>query len=163
MENAAETILTILRPKLAGVARTYYHRTTFLQLNTIRFLLPFPHPFIPSELSGSWRNESVSMSAFLFEDILPIIRCNSMQKVLDWPFCNLWQHAEPPNSKSDSTLPKTIRVKPKQRRVLRAYGAENENSCGGNELYSSFVENHRVLTTLLCSLLGLIYNILNVS
>ena len=83
MEKAAETILTILRSKLAGVARTYYHRTTFLQFNTIRFLLPFPHPFIPSELSGSWRNESVSMSAFLFKDILPIIHCNSMQKVLD--------------------------------------------------------------------------------
>ena len=79
----------------------YYHRTTFLQLNTIRFILTFPHPFIPSELSGSRRNESVYMSAFLFEDILPIIRCNSMQKVLDWPFCNLWQRAKPPNSKSD--------------------------------------------------------------
>ena len=46
--------------------------------------LPFLHPFIPSELSGSRRNESVSMSAFLFEDILPIIRCNSML---------LWQRA----------------------------------------------------------------------
>jgi hypothetical protein len=41
--------------------------------------LPFLHPFIPSELSGSRRNEAVSMSAFLVEDILPIIRCNSMQ------------------------------------------------------------------------------------
>ena len=61
----------------------YYHRTTFLQLNTIRFLLPFPHPFIPSELSGFGRNESMYMSQFLFEDILPITRCNNMQKVLD--------------------------------------------------------------------------------
>ena len=162
MEKAAETILTILRSKLAGVARTYYHRTTFLQLNTIRFILTFPHPFIPSELSGSRRNESVSMSAFLFKDILPIIHCNSMQKVLDWPFCNLWQCAEPPNSKSDGTLLKTIWVKPKQKHILHAYGAENKNSCGGNEFYSSLVKDHRVLTTLLCSLSGLIYNILNV-
>ena len=37
------------------------------------------------------------MSAFLFEDILPNIHCNSMQEVLDR------QRAEPPNSKSDST------------------------------------------------------------
>ncbi len=49
----------------------------------IRFLLHFPHPFIPSELSGSRGNKSMSMSEFLFEDILPIIRRNSMQKVLD--------------------------------------------------------------------------------
>ena len=98
----------------------YYHRATFLQLNTITFLLPFPNPFIPSEPSGSRRNDSNSQSAFLFEDILPIIRCNSLQKVLDWPFCNLWQRAEPPNSKSDDAIPKRrrivwrVRVKPKQ-------------------------------------------------
>jgi hypothetical protein len=30
----------------------------------------------------------MSMSEFLFEDILLIIRCNGMQKVLDRPFCN---------------------------------------------------------------------------
>jgi hypothetical protein len=46
------------------------------------------------------------MSAFLFEDILPIIRCNSLQEVLDWPFCNLWQHAKPLNSKSNNAIPK---------------------------------------------------------
>jgi hypothetical protein len=40
-----------------------------------------------------------------------------------------------------------VRVKPKQGRVLRAYGAENENSCGGNEFYSSAVEDHRALAT----------------
>ena len=67
---------------------TYYHQTTFLQLNTIRFLLSFPHPFTPSELSGFRRNQSIPMSQFSFEDILLITRCNSMQKVLDWPFCN---------------------------------------------------------------------------
>jgi len=88
----------------------YYHRATFLQLNTITFLLPFPNPFIPSEPSGSRRNDSNSKSEFLFEDILPIIRCNSLQKVLDWPFCNLWQRAEPPNSKSDDAIPKRRRV-----------------------------------------------------
>ena len=86
------------------IGKLYYHWTTFLQLNTIRFLLPLPHPFIPSELSGSRRNESKSMSAFLFEDILPIICCNGLQNVLDPPFCNLWP--EPPNSKSDNRLPK---------------------------------------------------------
>jgi hypothetical protein len=82
------------------------------------------------------------MSAFLFEDILPIIHYNSMQNVLDPPFCNLWQRAEPPNSKSDSALMNRVRAKPKQDTFLRAYGAENENSCGGNEFYSSFVEDH---------------------
>ena len=88
--------------------RAYYHRTTFLQLNTFWFLLHFPNPLILSELPGSGRNDSKFMFEFLFEDILPIIRCNSMQKVLDWPFCNLWQHAEPPNSKSDNSLPKNV-------------------------------------------------------
>ena len=33
-----------------------------------------------------------------------------------------------------------VRVKPKQRRVLHVYGAENENSCGGNELCSKVIE-----------------------
>ena len=64
----------------------YYHRSTFFQLNTITFLLPFPNVFFPLELSGSRRNDSNSMSTFLFEDILLIV---VMQKVLDTPFCNL--------------------------------------------------------------------------
>ena len=63
---------------------SYYHRTTFLQLNTITFLLPFPNVFFPSELSGSRRNDSNSMSTFLFENILPINRCSRLH-----PFCNL--------------------------------------------------------------------------
>src|ERR1700677_3061001 len=67
--------------------RVYYHQATFLQLNTITFLLPFPNPFIPSEPSGSRINDSNSMSAFLFEDILPIICCNSLQKVLVFAIC----------------------------------------------------------------------------
>ena len=64
----------------------YYHWSTFLQLSTIWFLLHFPHPFIPSELLGSWRNAN-SMSKFLFVGILPIIYCNGLQNVLGWPFC----------------------------------------------------------------------------
>ena len=88
----------------------YYHQTTFLQLNTFWFLLHFPNPLILSELPGSGRNDYKFMFEFLFEDILPIIHCNSMQKVLDRPFCNLWQHAEPPNSKSDDSLPKKFHV-----------------------------------------------------
>ena len=75
-------------PSQKGTRFLYYHRATFLQLNTIGFLLPFPHPSIPSELSGYRGNESLSVSEILFEDILPIIHCNSMQKVLNWPFCN---------------------------------------------------------------------------
>ena len=66
----------------------YYHWTTFLQSFTIDFPLLFPHPSIPSEISGPQRNDSKSMSAFWFGDILPTICCNSLQKVLDWPFCN---------------------------------------------------------------------------
>ena len=69
--------------------KPYYHQTTFLQLNTITFLLPFPDVFIPLELLGSRRNESNCMSTFLFEEILPISCCCRLQKVLDPPFCNL--------------------------------------------------------------------------
>jgi hypothetical protein len=74
------------------------------------------------------------MSQFLFEDVLPIIRCNSMQKVL------MVYYQKQVTS---------VRVKPKQRRVLRAYGAENENACGGKEFCSSLVEDHRALATFL--------------
>jgi hypothetical protein len=52
--------------------RAYYHRTTFLQLNTITFLLLFPNPFIPSELSGSERNDSNSMYAFYLKTFCPL-------------------------------------------------------------------------------------------
>ena len=76
-------------PLLTKVIVVYYRWTTFLQLNTITFLLPFPNPFIHSELSGSRRNDFNSMYAFLFEDIPPIIHCNRPQKVLHLPFCNL--------------------------------------------------------------------------
>ena len=53
----------------------------------LKFLLHFPHPFISSELSGFRGNDSKSMSTFLFENILPIIHCSSLQKVLNWHFC----------------------------------------------------------------------------
>jgi len=66
-------------PSTRTAASFFVGERAFLQLNTIRFLLPFLHPFIPSELLGFRRNESMSMSQFLFEDILPIIHCNSMQ------------------------------------------------------------------------------------
>ena len=44
------------KPELSGlyfgIITFYYHRSTFLQLFTISFLLLFPHPYIPSELPG---------------------------------------------------------------------------------------------------------------
>jgi hypothetical protein len=43
---------------------------------------------------------------------------------------------------------------------LGVYGAEIENSCGGNEFCSSLVEDHRAPANLLWSLSGLIYSIL---
>ena len=46
--------------------------TDLFAIEHYQILLPFPCPFI-SELSGSGRNEFISMSAFLFEDIPPII------------------------------------------------------------------------------------------
>ena len=54
------------------------------QLTTIFhywFFLLFPHPSIPSELSGHRINYSCSMSVFLFGDILSIIRHNHLPKV----------------------------------------------------------------------------------
>jgi len=61
----------------------YYHRSTFLQLNTIRFLLCCPLHLIPLDILGSRRNNYNSVFAFLFEDIPPIICGNSPHKVLD--------------------------------------------------------------------------------
>ena len=79
------TIILLALPVYTSLnwSLSYYHRTTFLQLNTIGFLLHFPYSLIPSDLSGSWRNDSNFVSAFLFVDIPPIICCNSPQKVLD--------------------------------------------------------------------------------
>ena len=136
----------------------YYHRTTFLQLNTIRFLLPFPHPFIPSELSGFRGNEFVSMSQFLFEDILPIIRCNSMQKVLDWPFCNFvatrW-----------TAKFKVWWYTTQNKSCLLGCNQNKDGFCVLMErrmkilVAPPFVEDHRALANFLQSLLGLIYSI----
>jgi|SRR5882762_9153036 len=42
-----------------------------IELNTIIFLLPFPNPFIPSELSGSRKNDSNSMCAFYLRRFCP--------------------------------------------------------------------------------------------
>ena len=53
----------------------------------------FPHPSIPSELEGSWRNDSQSMFAFSFGDILPVFRCNSsLLRLLDWPFWKFFKY-----------------------------------------------------------------------
>ena len=79
-----------------------YYQTTFLQLNTITFLLPFPNAFIPSELSGSRRNDSNSMSTFL-ENILPINCCSRLQEGFGPTFL---QFAELTYSKSDHVFPK---------------------------------------------------------
>ena len=58
----------------AGESRlSYYHQSTFLQLNTIRFLLPFPLHLIPSDISGSRRNDCNSVSAFLFRPLFVVI------------------------------------------------------------------------------------------
>jgi hypothetical protein len=88
------------------------------------------------------------VSEILFEDIL---HCNSMQKVLVWLFLQFYGNA--PSRRIQSPMVKyqnklrRVRVKPKQGRVLRAYGAENENSCGGNKFYSSAVEDHWAIAT----------------
>jgi hypothetical protein len=66
---------------LSGHANDFgHHRTAFLQSFTID-PPPFPDPTIPPDLSGSWRNASKSLFAFL-GDILPIICCNSPPKDL---------------------------------------------------------------------------------
>ena len=59
----------------------------FLQSFTIDFLPLFPRPPIPSEQPGLWGNYFKSMSVFLFGDILPITRRNSLPKV--W-MCHLF-------------------------------------------------------------------------
>ena len=94
--NAMMKVVAALQPKYRSkhvidqcLDEAYYHRATFLQLNTIDFLLLFPHPSVPSEISGSWGNIFEPMSAFLSGDIVPIIHCNRLQRVLDLPFCNL--------------------------------------------------------------------------
>ena len=45
----------------------------------------FPQPSILSERPGHGRNDFTSISVFLFGEIMPIISCNSLPKVLDVP------------------------------------------------------------------------------
>lgn len=45
----------------------------------------FPQPSILSERPGHGRNDFTSISVFLFGEIMPIICCNSLPKVLDVP------------------------------------------------------------------------------
>lgn len=59
-------------------SRIYYHRSTFLQLTTIDFLLLFPHPSTSSELSESRGNGSKVMSGFFLQENMFSIRCNSV-------------------------------------------------------------------------------------
>jgi len=129
-------------------------------------LLDFSCPFLILPSLRNYRDMG-EMSLWLclkfylktFCPLFVVIACRRFWTDL---FAILWQRAEPPNSKSDGAIPKQVasrRVKPKQGRVLRAYGAENENSCGGNEFYSSAVEDHRALATSLWSLSELIYGI----
>ena len=88
---------------------SYHYQPTFLQNLTFDFLLFSALSLdLLESIQCGWKRFKYTI-VFLFWDICANISCYCLLKILDLPFCNLWQQAMLLNSKSDSTFPSAVK------------------------------------------------------